>query len=39
MATTETAPGKMASWLADATGGVTDAPIGFGRMKRKEDAR
>ncbi|MDX6679764.1 MAG: aerobic carbon-monoxide dehydrogenase large subunit, partial [Solirubrobacteraceae bacterium] len=39
MAGTETAPGKMASWLADATGGVTDAPIGFGRMKRKEDAR
>jgi len=39
MATTETAPGKMASWLADATGGVTDAPIGYGRMKRKEDAR
>ena len=36
---TETAPGKMASWLEDATGGVTDAPIGFGRMKRKEDAR
>src|SRR5688572_450407 len=36
---TETAPGKMASWLQDATGGVTDAPIGFGRMKRKEDAR
>ena len=39
MATTETAPGKMATWLEDATGGVTDAPIGFGRMKRKEDAR
>src|ERR1700709_1717960 len=36
---TETAPGKMATWLEDATGGVTDAPIGFGRMKRKEDAR
>src|ERR1044072_5266000 len=36
---TETATGKMASWLEDATGGVTDAPIGFGRMKRKEDAR
>src|ERR1044072_7872965 len=36
---TETAPGKMASWLEDATGGGTDAPIGFGRMKRKEEAR
>src|ERR1700710_391048 len=36
---TETAPGKMATWLEDATGGVTNAPIGFGRMKRKEDAR
>src|ERR1700709_1954693 len=36
---TETAPGKMATWLEDATGGVTDAPIGHGHMKRKEDAR
>src|ERR1700709_2388191 len=36
---TETAPGKMATWLEDATGGVTDAPIGYGRMKRKEDYR
>ena len=36
---TESAPGKVASCLADATVGVTDAPIGFGRMKRKEDAR
>ena len=36
---TETAPGKIATWLEDAKGEVKDAPIGYGRMKRKEDAR
>src|ERR671921_278909 len=43
MATTETWPGKHPDWAAHATGEafgkVTDAPIGFGHMKRKEDAR
>src|ERR1044072_2191855 len=36
---TETAPGKMASWLEDATRRGAEAPFGFGDMKRKEDAR
>ena len=35
----EPAPGKTPDWLDLATGGVTEAPVGFGRMKRKEDAR
>jgi carbon-monoxide dehydrogenase large subunit len=43
MATTESAPGKHPQWVGhangDAFGPVTDAPIGFGHMKRKEDAR
>src|SRR3954447_15692492 len=43
MATTESAPGKHPEWVGHATGEafgpVTDAPIGFGHMKRKEDAR
>ncbi|MGI8730507.1 MAG: molybdopterin cofactor-binding domain-containing protein, partial [Solirubrobacteraceae bacterium] len=29
----------MATWLEDAKGEVQDAPVGYGRMKRKEDAR
>jgi carbon-monoxide dehydrogenase large subunit len=43
MATTETAPGRHPDWVGHATGDtfgkVTDAPIGYGHMKRKEDAR
>jgi carbon-monoxide dehydrogenase large subunit len=43
MATTESAPGKHPKWVGHASGAtfgpVTDAPIGFGHMKRKEDAR
>jgi carbon-monoxide dehydrogenase large subunit len=43
MATTETAPGRHPGWVGHATGDtfgkVTDAPIGYGHMKRKEDAR
>jgi aerobic carbon-monoxide dehydrogenase large subunit len=43
MATTETAPGRHPDWVGHATGAtfgqVTDAPIGHGHMKRKEDAR
>ena len=43
MATTETSPGRHPEWFAHATGDkfgkIADAPIGFGHMKRKEDAR
>src|SRR4051812_18897364 len=43
MATTETAPGRHPDWVGHATGDtfgkVKDAPIGYGHMKRKEDAR
>ena len=43
MATVETGPGRHPNWYAHATGDafgkVADAPIGFGHMKRKEDAR
>ena len=43
MATIETGPGRHPEWYAHATGDkfgkVKDAPIGFGHMKRKEDAR
>jgi carbon-monoxide dehydrogenase large subunit len=43
MATTETAPGKHPDWLKHATGEafgtIKDAPVGYGNMKRKEDAR
>src|ERR671921_82849 len=43
MATTETWPGKHPDWAAhangEAFGKVSEAPIGFGHMKRKEDAR
>jgi carbon-monoxide dehydrogenase large subunit len=43
MSVTETTPGRHPGWLGHATGDtfgrVEDAPIGFGRMKRKEDAR
>ncbi|HTN25824.1 MAG TPA: hypothetical protein VL120_17685, partial [Solirubrobacteraceae bacterium] len=43
MATTETAPGKHPGWFGHASGDtfgkIADAPIGFGHMKRKEDAR
>src|SRR3978361_674113 len=43
MATTETGPGRHPGWFGyangDTFGKVTDAPIGHGHMKRKEDAR
>src|SRR3982750_3135992 len=43
MATTETTPGRHPGWFGHANGDtfgkVKDAPIGFGHMKRKEDAR
>ncbi len=43
MATIETWPGKHPDWAGHATGDtfgkIADAPIGFGHMKRKEDAR
>ncbi|HEV7883535.1 MAG TPA: molybdopterin cofactor-binding domain-containing protein, partial [Solirubrobacteraceae bacterium] len=43
MATVETWPGKHPDWQkhanGEAFGKVTEAPIGFGHMKRKEDAR
>jgi carbon-monoxide dehydrogenase large subunit len=43
MATVETGPGRHPGWFGHATGDtfgkVTDAPIGHGHMKRKEDAR
>ncbi|MEA2155836.1 MAG: aerobic carbon-monoxide dehydrogenase large subunit [Solirubrobacteraceae bacterium] len=43
MATTETWPGKNPEWFGHASGDtfgkIAEAPIGFGHMKRKEDAR
>ena len=43
MASAETTPGRHTGWVGHATGNafgaVADAPIGFGHMKRKEDAR
>ena len=43
MATVETGPGRHPGWFGyangDTFGKVADAPIGFGHMKRKEDAR
>jgi carbon-monoxide dehydrogenase large subunit len=43
MASSETTPGRHKSWVGhadgDTFGPIADAPIGFGRMKRKEDAR
>ena len=43
MATVETGPGRHPGWFGyangDTFGQVKDAPIGFGHMKRKEDAR
>ncbi len=43
MSVTEIAPGRHPGWVShangDAFGAVADAPIGFGPMKRKEDAR
>src|SRR4028119_2354149 len=43
MATVETTPGRHPDFYAHATGDkfgkIADAPIGFGHMKRKEDAR
>ena len=43
MATVETAPGRHPDYYGHITGDkfgkIADAPIGFGHMKRKEDAR
>ncbi|HVF77075.1 MAG TPA: aerobic carbon-monoxide dehydrogenase large subunit [Solirubrobacteraceae bacterium] len=43
MALSESTPGRHTSWIGhaggDRLGYVADGPIGFGRMKRKEDAR
>ncbi len=43
MASAETTPGRHTGWVghagASTFGAVADAPIGFGDMKRKEDAR
>ncbi len=43
MPSPEAAPGRHTDWVRHADGGafgqVADAPMGFGRMKRKEDAR
>ncbi len=43
MAASETTPGRHPGWVghgdADTFGPIADAPIGFGRMRRKEDAR
>ncbi|MDQ3850027.1 MAG: aerobic carbon-monoxide dehydrogenase large subunit [Actinomycetota bacterium] len=39
MATVETAPGRPENWREVNMPEVADAPLGYGRMKRKEDAR